>query len=308
MDSLFVVPIETHFFQYSGFWIDYALRQARPQLLTFDMWLQNLAQNIKHENTKKFKTSRTSDSVLPNCWNAERFVEYLQAEATDCFAEQDYRGLMSCYIKALHVSLYGETPRAKRFVEKSVEHAEYAIFLRKLYPGAKFLHVLRNPYATLVALRRHMGHSKGYPFLGKAIDALENSYYYLYKNSLLIDDYTVLRYEDLINKPRDTMQSIAHFIGTEFDEILLKPTSLGEAWLGNSTSGDDFDGIAKSPLFDWKDKITPFEIRLINLLFKHVLKDYYYEQVTATKSVFQPCLKENVKTYLANRFLLAQIS
>jgi protein-tyrosine sulfotransferase len=307
-EGLFVIPTEIHFFQYAGFWVDYALRPARPQELTFEQWIQTLVQHVEHVNTEAFAVGATGDNILPGRWDVSALSDYLRARADRYFEEKNYLGLLNSYVEALHVSLYGKPPVAQRFVEKSVEQAEYAELIHKLYPDAKFLHVVRNPYATLVAIRRHMSQKNRYPFLNKAINALENSYYYLYKNPLLINDYLILRYEDLVNKPNDTMQRVAEFVEIEFGDVLLTPTTLGVPWTGNSTSGRVFEGISKQPLDAWRDKITSLEIRLVNLLFKHVLRDYGYTQISERDNVFKPSPGENVKTYLANRFLLEVIS
>jgi protein-tyrosine sulfotransferase len=307
-EGLFVIPTEIHFFQYAGFWVDYALRPARPQELTFEQWVQTLVQQVKHVNAEASVVGATGDNILPGRWDVNAFSEYLRTRAVRYFEEKNYQGLLNSYIEALHVSLFREPPVAQRFVEKSVEQAEYAELIHRLYPDAKFLHVVRNPYATLVAIRRHMSQKNRYPFLNKAINALENSYYYLYRNPLLIDEYLILRYEDLVNKPSDTMQKVAEFVGIEFSEMLLKPTTLGVPWTGNSTSGRVFEGISKQPLDAWQDKITPLEIRLVNLLFDHVLRDYGYTQISQSGNVFKPGPGENIKTYLANRFLLEVIS
>ena len=157
-----------------------------------------------------------------------------------------------------------------------------------------------DPYATLVAIRRHLSQSQ-YPYLGRALDALENSYYYLYQNPVLVPDYMVIRYEDLVAQPRETVERVAEFLDVRFSESLLEPTVLGSPWAGNSTSGQRFEGISTLPLRLWKPLVTPLEIAVVNRLFGHVLHDHGYERIVSPRSVYRPCPGERPKIYLANR-------
>jgi len=300
--ELFVVPIEAHFFQHGGLWVDYALRRSLPSDLTFDELIERFTEYIRRTNEKSLEKGRTSDSVLPGRWDVNLFRAYLREVGAERFKEAGFRGFLDSYVEAIHASLYREPPRVSRFVEKSVENAEWAVLLKRLYPDAKFIHLLRNPYATLVSIRRHVGR-KRYPFLGRILSALENSFYYLYRNPLLIAEYKIVRYEDLVTKPREVMQDIAGFIGIEFSESLLQPTVLGVPWGGNSTSGEQFEGISTRPLVHWRQEIQPLEIAFVNVLFEHVIRDYEYQSLPVKGSLYRPCPGERWKVYLANRVL-----
>jgi len=304
-DELFVVPIEAHFFQYSGFWVDYALRQTLPRQYTFDEWLENLVQYIKHTNQKTLEKSRTSDNVLANVWNEAVFSAELNERAKIPFQQGDFRAMFDIYVEAIHVSLFGIPPSARRFVEKSVENAEFAPLLKRLYPDAYFVHLVRNPYATLVAIRKHITRQR-YPVLRNALAALRNSYYYLYQNPLAVENYRVIRYEDLVLHPHQTMQDLADFLDIKFTPALVKPTVLGKPWGGNSTSQKNFNGISTKPLSYWKDEIYPLETQLITRLFHHVIRDYGYTPFSSSGSVYLPMPKENWKVFLANRWLWLQ--
>jgi hypothetical protein len=122
-------------------------------------------------------------------------------------------------------------------------------------------------------------------------------------NPQLISDYQVVRYEDLVTCPHETMQHVARFIGISFRESMLEPTVLGMPWQGNSTTGQRFEGISTVPLTAWQRQVTPLEIRFVNRLFGHVLRDHEYERLEPEASVYHPCRGEGPKLYLANRLL-----
>jgi protein-tyrosine sulfotransferase len=300
-DELFVIPIEAHFFQFSGWWVDYALRRSPPVNLSFDEVVDSFTQHIRQSNER---TSQTSDSKLTGRWNVDRFTEHLNKTGQTPFENADFRGFLDRYVEAMHISLYGDSPAVRRFAEKSVENAEYAPVLKTLYPQAKFVHLIRNPYATLVALRRHLAR-RHYPFLGNAIEALDNSYYHLYKNPSILPDYLVVRYEDLVAEPSDVMKQVATFIDIDFSESLLEPTLIGEPWAGNSSSGSSFSGISSEPLTTWRREIRSLEIHFVNAFFAHVLRDHGYERLMSRVSAYRPVQGENPRSYLANRLFWA---
>lgn len=297
--ELFVVPCEAHFFQYGGYWVDYALRSSLPSELSFEELVASFTELVKASNDR---TSQTSPVNLIGEWDVEGFTSYLRAKGAARYKEGGFRGFLDTYVAAIHVSLQGDVPSTDRFAEKSVENAEFASLLARLYPDAGFLHIIRNPYATLVSLRKHMTRDR-YPFLGGALHALNNSYYYLYKNRKLLPRYKVIRYEDLVKTTSEVMERVADFIQIEFVEALLEPTVMGRPWMGNSSSNDSFEGISTKPLVKWQQEINPLEARLVSLLFAHILDDYGYEPRRENRSPYLPCPREYPKTYLANRWL-----
>lgn len=297
--ELFVLPCEGHFFQFGGYWVDYALRRSLPDKLDFEQLVENFTKHVEASNER---TSLTSPVDLVGKWDTPRFVNYLRTYGHARYDEQGYRGFLDTYIEAIHTSLEGSKPLPARFVEKSVENAEFATLLRKLYPDSKFVHIIRNPYATLVALRKHQS-GRQYPFLAGAIDSLNNSYYYLYKNQELLSDYMVIRYEELVTRTEEMMRRVAEFVEVEFAQALVRPTVMGLPWPGNSSSDERFDGVSSEPLTRWRREIEPLEIEFVNLLFSHILDDYGYQPLEAGGSPYFPCPRERMKTYVANRFL-----
>ena len=188
--ELFVVPLETHIFQNACFWVDYRLRRTHPQALGFEAIKQNFINQVEEYNTS---TDYMSDANLVGRFDMRRFRKQLLATSAKTFDE-----IISQYLAAIYENLFHKSmPEHLRIVEKSVENAEFAIDLNHMYADAKFIHILRNPYANVVSLRRHIGR-KGYPFLAQIILALKNSFYNLYRNRRLIDNYLIIKYEDLI--------------------------------------------------------------------------------------------------------------
>ncbi len=298
--DLFVIPTETHFFQNTGYWVNYSFRRSKPGTLSSDEKKERLLNWISVVNQAE---DSVSDSFSANRWNLALMREVL----TRARVASD-KDLMDAYFHALYAGLFGsQLPDHLRIVEKSVENAEFAFELLKFYPDAKFLHIIRNPYSNLVALRKYAQHvrrSKKFPYLKNILFALYNSYYYLYKNSRVISAYKIIRYEDLLTNPENTMRQVADFLEITYHDSLLTPTMFSEKWQGNSTSRIKFDSISKINMDRWKKEITSLEIWIVNHFFDFVLHDYGYERQATKKNIFWPQKKETTKTYLQNRIFL----
>ena len=139
--------------------------------------------------------------------------------------------------------------------------------------------------------------------LQNALQAMCNSYYWLYRNQRQQKNYQVLIYDDLISDVAGNMRKVADKLGLKYDDILTKPTIGGEQWKGNSTSGKSYSGVSAKNVTAWKDEITPLEIELVNKYFGHVLDDFGFERMEGKKSVYWPNKNERPEIWVYNRLL-----
>jgi protein-tyrosine sulfotransferase len=306
--ALFAVPIESHFFQNLEYWIDYPfLERIQPRQISTAQLVTNLKAAIAYSNTEE---NPQGDGISKGIFDQSRFDTHLETHLQPI--TNLYENLALCfeiYLKAIFYSIHGTDIAAKkRFLEKSVEAAELALELQQLFPDALFIHILRNPYANLVSMRKFRMHNKkttAFPWLGLDYRSLYNSLFFLYKNKRLISNYLVVKYEDLIMTPQTTLQSICEFVDLEFSKSLLQPTYLGQPWFGNSSATVKFQGISAARLHQWQTEISPLEIKLINKYLRHVVEDFGYDVVENQTSILQPFRQEYPKEYVANRFLWA---
>jgi hypothetical protein len=295
--DLHVLPRETHFFRNAGYWIDYGLMRRYPVQLSKEEILRNTISSIEGQNSSK---DRFSDNPHFKGFDLEKFRVILPENLPD-----DHGELFGVIMGALYASYYGgDVPEECRIVEKSVEHAEYAGIIRKHFPDAKFIHVLRNPYATVVAIRRSREKRK-YPKMKRIAASLYNSYYNLFKNLEEQNDYLIVKYEDLVRDTEEEMRKITQYLGIEWDDILLHPTDGGKLWKGNSSSGFSFRGISESPLIAWKDHINHFEIYLVNVIAEPFIKRFGYQKVEPRRNILIPVKRENVVTWIHNRTFMS---
>ena len=264
--DLFVVPIETHFFQKGGYEVDYRLRKTSPQVLADSDRIAAYLAQVERYNAV---SDPMSDSHITGQIDLNRVQQILEAGEND-----SETGWFLNYMRAIHAGVFGtDLLPEQRIVEKSVENAEFVPDLKSMFPQAKFIHVIRNPYANLVSLRRHTGR-KHYPFLMPSISSLCNSYYNLKRNLRHVEDYLVVRYESILQETERLMRQTADFLDIEFTRSLTNPTLLQEPWGGNSSRGKQYEGVSTENLNAWREEINHLEIYYTNRYYSTLLDEY----------------------------------
>lgn len=295
--GLAILPKESHLFQFTGYWVDYALRRSLPRMETGQELRDRIIGRLAEMNAAR---NPYSDFAEFSGFDLD-IVRRRMQESGDA---SPARGA-STYLRALYEAWAGDPlPSGARLVEKSVEHAEYAVALQNFFPDCSFVHIVRDPHATLVAVRRAKG-GEAYPYMGPIARSLYNSYYYLFKNRDLLGSYHVIRYEDLLRSPRTVMSEVADRLDIPMHAGLLEPTAAGRPWAGNSTSGVAFHGLSAAPLDAWKAEITPYEVELVRRIGRPVLEQYGYEPPAGVHGrVAKRHEREGLRTWILNRALL----
>lgn len=121
---------------------------------------------------------------------------------------------------------------------------------------AKVIHIIRDPRAILVSNFYSEGR---YPILFLArqwrkLAALAHFYTEEYENNIIV------KYEDLILNPKETIEGICKFTGIRFDEKILNTEEITDGsnkkWRQNSTFDEkNSGGFNKSSVSRWKEKI-----------------------------------------------------
>lgn len=294
--NLAVIPFETHIAKRLDGWINYPYQRNFPKKFDQENFKTSAINWIRKVNRND---DPYSDSDLSLELNESLFISRINgiaaANKTDSVEE---------YLRAAYLATNNPL-EDKDIVEKSVENHEYAIDLHHMFPSARFVHIVRNPYANVLSLRNYK--SKGtYPDLEPIVNAIASSFYYLYRNRALLDEYYVIRYEDLVSNPLEVIRDLCDRLRIEFDEKLLTPTSLGKLWAGNSVTDLPFDSISPRRAHFDKSHLSVIEIMLINKHIGPILNEFNYQRLSPNGSRYSINKKESLRTYLKNRCLLAR--
>jgi protein-tyrosine sulfotransferase len=295
--DVFVVPFEMQFFRTCNYWSQYSLNRRLPTntLSSMDSMKDEITELV--EKVSENKEQNMGDSAMFGKMNLSSFKESLYS---DNIEGKWPTNLFEQYVNSIHQAIY-DSPCEKRLVEKSVGNEEFITELVKMFPDAKFIHVLRNPYSNLVSLRYYaMRGTSWYPRLMPLMQAIESSYYFYFKNCRLTDNYFLVEYEELLEHPERMIRTIADIIGIGFQDSLLLPSTLGEPWKGNSSRGLEFTGIDKENMSRWKNEVTALELAYVNKSIPFVFDFAGYERIPTRNYMF-PNWNEGIRTYLANR-------
>jgi protein-tyrosine sulfotransferase len=300
----FVYPNELHYFRVAGYEARYPLGiRCRPPNDFAELARNALAliqPAVKGRNAfARFGPHSTLDTFRSDVFLSTMLRKPLPT---------DTRSQLLRYLEAAAVALgYNLEQRRQpiRVAEKSVSNIEFAAALTQLFPDCHFIHVLRNPYANVVAIRRAKHSPDSIRALRPFIRAMRLSFDHAIKNVQAIPNFHVLRYEDLLQDPEPMARDICSRLGIGYVSSMLVPTVLGRPWGGNSSSRTDFGStISQQPLHEWENNITGIEVELVNRHLSDVLMKMGYGSRRSQRHWIFPATNEGVRAYLANRLCL----
>jgi hypothetical protein len=223
-------------------------KMSVPPEAGFLAWLYKTFSNFtfSEKNAEAFIEALKKTSKIEN-WNLDfhALEEYIKKQKP-----ADYSRLIdavyayySKYILKKDVELYGDK---NNFYLNEIE------LLHRLYPDAKFLHIIRDGRSVAVSYKE---------LNAKAIDAkyapdlpvdiekiaqewtqnigtIETSF-----ETLGPDQHFTVRFEDLISKPEEVLRDLCHFLDIDYDEEML-----------NYYKTTESEGLEPSSFLEWKSK------------------------------------------------------
>jgi len=164
---------------------------------------------------------------------------------------------------------------SKHWVEKSPYNEVYAETIFQWWSDAKCIHILRDPRDNYVSYHRKQPDwslkAFAWNWVRSAQAGLAN------RERYGCGRYLLIRFEDLLRNPEESMQQVAVFLGLSWDDALLQPTRVGDAWRGNSMFEQKYQAISTDPIGRWKKHINPFDLALLQTICGKVMSQVEYE-------------------------------
>lgn len=174
--------------------------------------------------------------------------------------------LFSEMVRAYGVALGADWRNCVRWVEKTPRTETCLDELDELFPEAKLVQVIRDPRAIFASFKNRIMNQYGTHAKAHRLPrSWNNSARQIPRLRRDPSRFLIIRYEDLIQNTRATLQKICQFGGFDFSEEMLEPTRAGGGWEGNSAFHESFKGISTASLDLWKDRLTMNEIWWIEL-------------------------------------------
>lgn len=149
------------------------------------------------------------------------------------------------------------------WVEKTPGNEQWVDEILGLFPGARFLHIVRCPLETLASVKR-MARKSGWDWNVDAyLEAMAESLNRARDNchELGKDRYHILNYHDLVADPAAIMRRVAGFLGIRWDEGLVQPTIGGRPAKASTMFQErKVEGSILNAPSPWRDTLTRPEI------------------------------------------------
>jgi tetratricopeptide (TPR) repeat protein len=115
-------------------------------------------------------------------------------------------------------------PSGERVTDKRPDNFLYIGLIKRLFPGARLVHTVRNPLDNCLSIYfLHLDHSMGY-----ALDLADIAHYYVQYRRLMAHWKTLygadifdLDYDVLVREPRPAIEKLTQFCGLEWEEACL---------------------------------------------------------------------------------------
>jgi hypothetical protein len=162
----------------------------------------------------------------------------------------------------------------------------YARELAGLFPGARFVQLVRDPRDNMGALRA--GAQKRYKQIGESEPQILASLIHRAGLGLrLIDDnrralgedhFQTVLFERLTEDPAAVLDSMCAFTGLEHSPGMPTPTVMGVSTIGNNYDGEAFRNVTARNVGRWRDRISLFEAQVIEFHLGELMEQHEYRR------------------------------
>ena len=158
-----------------------------------------------------------------------------------------------------------------RWCEKSPNNSEHIEALAGLYPGAHFVHIIRDGRDCAASTNRRQYRNPALAIYRWRLIVAEARR----QGQKLGDRYFELRYEDLTKDPSEWMQKICGFLELEFDERVLQSAMPQSA--KRSALGDGEVGTIEQNSRKYRRYFSPAKLRRLEQISGKFLEELGYE-------------------------------
>lgn len=167
-------------------------------------------------------------------------------------------------------------PNALVWGDQSPIYTFYFPYIKKVFPEAKYLHLVRDGRDVIASLIK----KDGQDYFNEAIYRWKESIKRARKlqDEVGLDKFIEIKYENLVIEPETTLEQISKFIGIEYTSKML------DYWKLDSTVESKFYNFHRNlekPVFTssiggWKNKLSIEQKKILDTEIKTILNDLKY--------------------------------
>ncbi len=177
----------------------------------------------------------------------------------------DKRTLDLCAVYARLLWMYRSQKEATVVGEKDPRLIDYLPKLKRAFPEARIVHIVRDPRDVLLS-RRNAEWSSGRPdWMHVCTYRAQIAHGRTEGSCTFGGRYMEVRYEDVVTEPEETLKAVAGHIGVSYTDAMLAFQESAEALVGEKEQ--DWKEETTGPLLQnntgkWRGRLSPWQIRL----------------------------------------------
>lgn len=244
-----------------------ALIPIESQIIPFFYYKFNNYGDIRiYKNFEKFYSEFSDTLFFHRLKDSNIFIdENYWYKSID---EWSYSGVLKAFYQ-----IYLIREKKEIWGDKTPGYLLHILLLKKLFPQAKFINIIRDVRDVCLSANRTWGRNI-YRTAQRWVDHITKCREDAKKYSP--SDYLEIKYEELVKSPQKNIKEVCEFLNISFEKNMLflkKPTeSVGNA--------KDHIGILKSNTEKWKTALKIRQIKKIERICYFLLKDLEYELQT----------------------------
>ncbi len=152
---------------------------------------------------------------------------------------------------------------AVRWGDKTPLYIEYIPTIQAIFPDAQFIHLIRDGRDVALSSKKKWGNQ------------IHIDLYYLLKNwarhmdlahrirtQIDQEHFLEVKYEDLVMQPQKTVEILCHFLGEDFNPMMLDHPQIAKEITGPRGHQEVLKPISTESVWRWEKELPPFERKL----------------------------------------------
>jgi hypothetical protein len=173
--------------------------------------------------------------------------------------------------------MYADLHGKARWGDKRPVYFREVDVLRRLFPDAQFIHVIRDGRANVASLKRmpwwHYTSVSAMSMWSQAESCMRRN-----ASKLPADTFHTIRYETLVADPRPVLEEMCAFLEEDFHEAMLEPHKVNNVIPDRKVWHENLKrGVSQDRVESWRTELEPWELGLMETVVRRKLRRQGYE-------------------------------
>ena len=189
----------------------------------------------------------------------------------------------------LTLEAWARTTGKARWGEKTPGNLFYVDVLQEMFPDAYFLYVVRDPRAGVASMMNAPFFADDVVFNAMSRQKHAEVGLRLLQTHVAPDHWMTIRYEDLTNRPEDTLLGICALIGEDYEPAMLQYHRTAATYM-KEEAASSFNATATRPVTTaridaWRDQLSARDVAVIEAICADEMARYGYSPTSPALSI-----------------------